>query len=47
VEGENKEKDKENNFVDGILKDHIKGILPNVAKTGITDIDEQYKPKEE
>lgn len=29
------------------MKDHLKGIMPNCAKTGITDIDEQYKPKED
>lgn len=30
-----------------MIKEHTKHLLPNISKTGIDDVDENYKPKEE
>ena len=30
------------NFIEQTLTDHYKGIFPNIPKTGITEIDEEY-----
>jgi hypothetical protein len=43
LSGEKKEKD----FIEDFLKNYVKGIFPNIAKTGIDEIDEDYQPKEE
>lgn len=32
---------------DKMIKQDLKGLLPNIAKTGILDVDDEYKPKEE
>lgn len=39
-----KDKDEAFKFVDKKLELNIKGIMPNIAKTGITEVDDIFKP---
>lgn len=34
-------------FTDSVIEDEIKGIFPNICKTGIEDVDKDYIPKED